>query len=277
MNYKVVMAYDGSRYNGWQKQGNTDKTIQGKLEQILFKMTGEEIEVHGSGRTDAGVHARGQVANFHIDWKKLEVQEKRELEKNAGNQAGQGCKREKCGGKKTPDQIMEYINEYLPEDIAVLSCEVAPERFHRRLSAVRKTYCYQLEMGPKKDVFQRNYYYGLGERLDVSAMKAAAGLLTGTHDFKSFCGNKKMKKSTVRTIEKIEFEQSGSRLHIYFTGNGFLHQMVRILTGTLIEVGQGKCAPDKITRILDAQDRQAAGPTAPAQGLFLVNVGYEDK
>lgn len=196
MNYKVVMAYDGSRYNGWQKQGNTDKTIQGKLEQILFKMTGEEIEVHGSGRTDAGVHARGQVANFHIDWKKLEVQEMRELEKNAGNQAGQGCKREKCGGKKTPDQIMEYINEYLPEDIAVLSCEVAPERFHSRLSAVRKTYCYQLEMGPKKDVFQRNYYYGLGERLDVSAMKAAAGLLTGTHDFKSFCGNKKMKKST---------------------------------------------------------------------------------
>lgn len=151
------------------------------------------------------------------------------------------------------------------------------ERFHSRLSAVRKTYCYQLEMGPKKDVFQRNYYYGLGERLDVSAMKAAAGLLTGTHDFKSFCGNKKMKKSTVRTIEKIEFEQSGSRLHIYFTGNGFLQQMVRILTGTLIEVGQGKCAPDKITRILDAQDRQAAGPTAPAQGLFLVNVGYEDK
>ena len=108
-------------------------------------------------------------------------------------------------------------------------------------------------------------------------MKAAAGLLTGTHDFKSFCGNKKMKKSTVRTIEKIEFEQSGCRLHIYFTGNGFLQQMARILTGTLIEVGQGKCAPDKITRIRDAQDRQAAGPTAPAQGLFLVNVGYEDK
>lgn len=100
MNYKVVMAYDGSRYNGWQKQGNTDKTIQGKLEQILFKMTGEEIEVHGSGRTDAGVHARGQVANFHIDWKKLEVQEKRELEKNAGNQAGQGCKRENVAERK---------------------------------------------------------------------------------------------------------------------------------------------------------------------------------
>lgn len=254
MNYKVVMAYDGTRYNGWQKQGNTDKTIQGKLEQILFKMTGEEIEVHGSGRTDAGVHAKGQVANFHIDWKKLE---------NIS--------------KKTPDQIMDYINEYLPEDIAVLSCEPAQERFHSRLSAVRKTYCYQLEMGPKKDVFQRNYYYALGTRLNVEAMKEAAALLTGTHDFKSFCGNKKMKKSTVRTIENIEFKQQGSRLHIYFTGNGFLQQMVRILTGTLMEVGLGKCAPGKMTEILNAQDRQAAGPTAPAQGLFLVNVEYEDK
>ena len=275
----MTLEYDGSRYDGWQKQGNTDKTIQGKLEQILFKMTGEEIEVHGSGRTDAGVHARGQVANFHIDWKKLEVQEKRELEKNAGNQAGQGYVQRVGGdgtGRNMEDARQQFAGELI-QDIAVLSCEVAPERFHSRLSAVRKTYCYQLEMGPKKDVFQRNYYYGLGERLDVSAMKAAAGLLTGTHDFKSFCGNKKMKKSTVRTIEKIEFEQSGSRLHIYFTGNGFLQQMVRILTGTLIEVGQGKCAPDKITRILDAQDRQAAGPTAPAQGLFLVNVGYEDK
>lgn len=276
MNYKVVMAYDGSRYNGWQKQGNTDKTIQGKLEQILFKMTGEEIEVHGSGRTDAGVHARGQVANFHIDWKKLEVQEKRELEKNAGNQAGQGCKREKCGGKKTPDQIMEYINEYLPEDIAVLSCEVAPERFHSRLSAVRKTYCYQLEMGPKKDVFQRNYYYGLGERLDVSAMKAAAGLLTGTHDFKSFCGNKKMKKSTIRTIESICFYRMGSRIHISFTGNGFLQQMVRILSGTLIEVGTGKRKPEEMAAILEAGDRSMAGFTAPPEGLFLEKVEYGD-
>ena len=110
MNYKVIMAYDGSRYNGWQKQGNTDKTIQGKLEQILLKMTGEEIEVHGSGRTDAGVHAKGQAANFHIDWEKLEKSEKR-VE------------------KKTPDQIMDYINAYLPEDIVVLSCEAVPERF----------------------------------------------------------------------------------------------------------------------------------------------------
>ena len=247
MNIGVWLSYDGTRYDGWQKQGNTDRTIQGKLEAVLEKLEGSPVEVHGSGRTDAGVHAESQVANFH-------------LAKNM-----------------TPDEIMRYMNRYLPEDIAVTRACVMPERFHSRLNALRKTYRYQIETAPKKNVFERCYYYGLGQELDVGKMEQAAAILTGTHDYKSFCGNKKMKKSTVRTIEKIEFEQSGSRLHIYFTGNGFLQQMVRILTGTLIEVGQGKCAPDKITRILDAQDRQAAGPTAPAQGLFLVNVGYEDK
>ncbi len=132
-------------------------------------------------------------------------------------------------------------------------------------------------MGEKKDFFKINYYYGLGNILDVDSMKEAAAFLTGTHDFKSFCGNKKMKKTTVRTITDIGFRQQGSRLHIYFTGNGFLQQMVRILTGTLIEVGMGKCEPGKMSDILRAQDRQAAGPTAPAQGLFLLNVEYEDK
>lgn len=247
MNIGVWLSYDGTRYDGWQKQGNTDRTIQGKLEAVLEKLEGSPVEVHGSGRTDAGVHAEGQVANFH-------------LVKRMG-----------------PDKILDYMNRYLPEDIAVTRACVMPERFHSRLNAVKKTYRYQIETASKKNVFERHYYYGLGQKLDVEKMEQAAAILTGTHDYKSFCGNKKMKKSTVRTIEKIEFEQSGSRLHIYFTGNGFLQQMVRILTGTLIEVGQGKCAPDKITRILDAQDRQAAGPTAPAQGLFLVNVGYEDK
>lgn len=247
MNIGVWLSYDGTRYDGWQKQGNTDRTIQGKLEAVLEKLEGSPVEVHGSGRTDAGVHAEGQVANFHL------------------------------AKSMDPDGIMRYMNRYLPEDIAVTRACVMQERFHSRLNAVRKTYRYQIETAPKKNVFERCYYYGLGQELDVGKMEQAAAILTGTHDYKSFCGNKKMKKSTVRTIEKIEFEQSGSRLHIYFTGNGFLQQMVRILTGTLIEVGQGKCAPDKITRILDAQDRQAAGPTAPAQGLFLVNVGYEDK
>lgn len=248
MNIKVILAYDGTRYDGWQKQGNTDKTIQGKLEQILEKMTGKPVEVQGSGRTDAGVHARGQVANFHLEgfWK--------------------------------PEEVMSYINRYLSEDIVVLSCEKASERFHSRLSAVRKTYCYQIEMGAKKNVFERNYYYGFGKKLDIIKMKKAASFLIGTHDFKSFCGNRKMKKSTVRTIEKITFEMVGEeRLHIRFTGNGFLQQMVRILTGTLLEVGEGKRKPEEIPEILEAKDRQAAGFTAPAQGLFLEEVEYGEE
>ena len=236
MNYKMILAYDGTRYNGWQKQGNTDRTIQGKLEQILTRMAGGPIEVFGSGRTDRGVHAEGQTANFHL--KQTEEYEDKSL------------------------QILEYINTYLPEDIAVLSCEAVPER-------------YQIEMSPKKNVFQRDYYYGLGCRLDQKKMEEAAAFLIGTHDFKSFCGNSRMKKSTVRRIDSIEFEAEGeSRLHIRYTGNGFLQQMVRILTGTLIEAGLGKREPEQMKAVLEALNRQAAGFTAPAQGLFLEKVEY---
>ena len=147
MNYKVILAYDGTRYNGWQRQGNTDRTIQGKLEQILTRMSGEKVEVFGSGRTDAGVHAEGQTANFHL--------------------------KQKDPYEDRSRQIREYVNAYLPEDIAVLSCETVPERFHSRLSALRKTYRYQIEMGAKKDVFQRGYYYGLGKwKRRLSALRA---------------------------------------------------------------------------------------------------------
>lgn len=248
MNYKIRLAYDGTRYDGWQKQGNTDRTIQGKLEAVLTRLAGGPVEVQGSGRTDAGVHAEGQVANFH-------------LEKAAD-----------------PEAVMSYVNQYLPEDIAVLSCELAPPRFHSRLSAVRKTYRYQIETGAKRDVFQRNYYYGLGRSLDEERMERAAALLTGTHDFRSFCGNRKMKKSTVRTIEAIQiFRPDATRMHLSVTGNGFLQQMVRILTGTLIEVGTGERRPEEMTAILKALDRQAAGFTAPPQGLFLAEVEYGEE
>lgn len=247
MNYIMWLSYDGTRYDGWQKQGNTEKTVQGKLEHILEKLAGEPVEVRGSGRTDAGVHARAQVADFRLK-----------------------------GGRR-PEEVMEYINRYLPEDICVFRMKPAPERFHSRLNAVRKTYCYQIEMGPKKDVFKRNYYYGLGQELDLKAMELAAGYLTGTRDFKSFCGNRNMKKSTVRILESITFELlEGTRLHIRFTGNGFLQQMVRILTGTLIEVGQGRRRPEEMQSILEAKDRQAAGFTAPPEGLFLESVEYGD-
>ena len=203
------------------------------------------MEVRGSGRTDAGVHAQGQVADFRLK------------------------------GKRTPDEVMEYLNRYLPEDIAVWRIQTGPERFHSRLNAVSKTYRYQIEMGPKKDVFRRSYYYGLGQELDVDSMERAAAFLTGTWDFKSFSGNKKMKKSTVRTLESICFERlEHTRLHISFTGNGFLQQMVRILAGTLIEVGQGRRRPEDMRSVLKALDRQAAGFTAPPEGLFLEKVEY---
>lgn len=252
MNVAIWLSYDGTRYDGWQKQGNTNKTIQGKLESILERFSGRKVEVHGSGRTDAGVHALGQVGNFHLE-ERVEAAE-----------------------------VMEYLNRYLPEDIMVWKAKEVSPRFHSRLNAVRKTYRYQIEMGSKKDVFQRHYYYGLGCKLNVERMKAASSFLIGTHDFRSFCSNRRIKKSTVRTVERIVFTQaddsriSDSRLSISFTGNGFLQQMVRILTGTLIEVGLGKKQPDEIAEILEAMDRQRAGFTAPPEGLFLEHVEYGD-
>ena len=245
-NIKLVLEYDGSRYDGWQKLGNTDNTIQGKLEAILQKWTGEEIEIHGSGRTDAGVHAKGQVANFHVDAKK-------------------------CPDAKT---AMDYLNRYLPEDIRILKAEDVEERFHSRLRAIRKTYAYMVETGEKKSVFERKYVYGLGEQVDVEMMRKAASILIGEHDFKSFCGNSKMKKSTVRTVDRIEVVQKGDYLYFRFHGNGFLQNMVRILVGTLLEVGYGKIPVEQVEQILLSCNRQLAGPTAPPQGLSLTQVDY---
>ena len=243
-NYRIIVEYDGSRYDGWQKQGNTDQTIQGKIETVLERLCGQSVEVHGSGRTDAGVHALNQVANFHVDI----------------NKKGQ--------------EIMEYLNHYLPEDIRVKELDQVSERFHSRLNAQEKTYLYRIEMGGKKQVFDRKYIYGLHKSLDVKAMEQAAVLLCGEHDFKSFCSNRKMKKSTVRNLKKIEFEKEDTRLLVRFTGDGFLYNMVRILMGTLIEVGLKERKPEEMSGILKAQDRQMAGYTVPPEGLFLESVNY---
>lgn len=250
-NYKITVQYEGTRYNGWQKQGNTSDTIQGKLEAILTRMAQVPVEVHGSGRTDAGVHAMGQVANFHLP--------------------------DGCGGDA--DSIMAYMNRYLPEDIAVTAMEQAPERFHSRYNAVKKVYLYQIETGQKRDVFTRRMQYGLGRKLDVESMKKAAGLLCGTHDYKSFCGNRKMKKSTVRTVYSVTVRQDpgSSVIALSFVGDGFLQNMVRIMTGTLIEVGLGERTWESMSQVLAAQDRQAAGATAPAEGLCLAGVLYGDE
>lgn len=245
-NYRMVLEYDGSRYDGWQKQGNTEQTIQGKVEHVLERMTGQAVEVHGSGRTDAGVHALAQVANFHADV------------------------------KMKPEEVKEYLNQYLPEDIRVNAVEFAQERFHSRLHAQEKTYLYRIETGAKKQVFERKYIYGLSKTLNIKDMEQAASLLTGEHDFKSFCSNRKMKKSTVRVLNRIEFQQQDSRVLIRYTGNGFLYNMVRILTGTLIEVGLGQRKAEELKEILEAKDRSAAGFTAPPEGLFLEQVRYKE-
>lgn len=244
-NYKIVVQYDGTRYDGWQRQVNTVNTIQGKLEAVFSKMTGEKVEVIGSGRTDAGVHATGQVANAHLE---TDIPE---------------------------NEIMNYVNQYLPDDIAVISVKAAPDRFHSRLNASGKVYTYWLETAPKCQVFQRKYIYGLGERLDLEAMRQAAVILCGTHDYKSFCSNKNMKKSTVRTVKTISVHEYGSQVEVQVSGDGFLYNMVRILVGTLIEVGLGKRTPASMREVLEAKDRQAAGYTAPACGLFLTAVLYD--
>ena len=244
MNSKLTIQYDGSRYDGWQRQGNTANTIQGRLEAVLSRMAQGPAELHGAGRTDAGVHALGQVASVRLP---------------------DGC---------TPAQVMDYLNRYLPEDIAVTAVERAPERFHARLWASGKTYRYQLRLGGVPDVFRRKYQYRVEEPLDLAAMKAAAALLTGRHDFRSFCADRRFKKSSVRTLSAISFDREGPDLSITFQGDGFLYHMVRILTGTLLEVGLGKRPPEDMPAILAAKDRSAAGFTAPAQGLTLVKVDY---
>ena len=245
MNYKMIIQYDGTRYDGWQKQGNTDNTIQGKLEAILSKMAGMPIEVQGAGRTDAGVHALGQTANFHLP---------------------KGC--------VLTEDIRDYLNEYLPEEIGILELEEVEERFHSRLNAREKVYRYRISTSSLKNVFERKYIYLLGEHLNVRAMEEAADELIGTHDFKSFCSNKRMKKSSIRKLNKIEITELEGELQITYTGEGFLYNMVRIMTGTLIEVGQGKRLPKEMQEILEGKDRALAGITAPARGLCLVEVLY---
>ena len=244
MNYKLTLQYDGSRFNGWQKQGNTENTIQGRLEAVLSRFAGMAVEVHGAGRTDAGVHAEGQIASVHLP---MHV---------------------------PAAEVMDYLNRYLPEDIAVIEAEEAPERFHARLNATGKVYRYTLRAGNVPDVFRRKYVCRVETPLDLDAMRRAAELLTGTHDFRAFCSNKRYKKSTVRTLHSIQIERHGADVTLTFRGSGFLYNMVRILTGTLLEVGQGERSAEEMPEIHASLDRARAGKTAPAQGLCLVKVEY---
>lgn len=244
-NYRLTLCYDGTRWKGWQKQGNTDHTIQGKLETLLSRLLDQPIEVAASGRTDAGTHAKRQVVSFRAKTA-LSTQE-----------------------------ILDGLRRYLPADIGAVSLEQVEPRFHARFSCTGKTYTYRIWNSDEPNVFERNYLYHLHEPLDVPAMRRAAEDLCGTHDYKAFCSLKRTKKSTVRRVDSITIQELGPELLFTFEGNGFLYHMVRILVGTLLEVGRGNLQPEEMGDILVSQDRKRAGETVPACGLCLVDVRYE--
>ncbi len=265
-NYRFLIQYEGTRYSGWQKLSGKEQTIQGKLENILERMTGEPVTVIGSGRTDAGVHAKGQVANAHL------------------------------AVNLSENEILDYINAYLPEDIAVLEVTKVSDEFHSRHHAVEKCYLYRVSTAQVTDVFKRRYVYEYGKgkksgralekegiaakkeaegTLDLTAMRKAAALLVGEHDFQGFCGRKIKKKSTVRNIYSIKIEEEPGEICFYYRGNGFLFHMIRIITGTLLEIGAGKRRPEDVERILISKERQEAGETVPAKGLTLLWVRYD--
>ena len=242
-NLRLDICYDGTRYRGWQRLPGRDDTIQGKLETALSRILGEPVEISGSGRTDAGVHARGQVVNFH------------------------------CESTMPAAEILENLRRYLPEDIGIYSCRDVSERFHARLNAKEKTYCYRIWNSEMPCVFDRRFVAVMPEKMDIAAMEQAAEHLLGQHDFAAFCGNAKMKKSTVRYIRSLTIHRQGEEIRITVTGNGFLHNMVRILVGTLVEVGRGQREADSIPALFSGK-RSDAGFLAPPQGLCLQEVYY---
>ena len=242
-NLRLDICYDGTRYRGWQRLPNSDDTIQGKIEQALSRILDESIEITGSGRTDAGVHAQRQVANF------------------------------KCNSTMSCQDILTQLRRYLPEDIGIYSVKDVSERFHARLNAKKKTYRYTLWIDDSPCVFDRKYVTHYPSKLDLDAMNRAAAALVGTHDFSAFCANKHFKKSTIRTIHSIEIQSHPHSLVFLVTGNGFLHNMVRILVGTLVEVGEGKRDSQSVCNLFGAA-RSESGMLMDPKGLCLLEVEY---
>ncbi len=263
-NIKLTIMYDGSSYAGWQRLGNTDKnpTIQTVLEERLSNYLEEEIKIIGSGRTDAGAHALGQVANFY------------------------------CHSKQSIEEMRTGFNAVLPEDITILCIEEVHKEFHSRYSAKSKTYQYRIDQGETPSVFTRKYMYHIPAQLNLKDIVKASTYLIGIHDYKAFSTDRKDGKSTIRTIHSIDIqrcetgkvktpgyytcidEMTSNELRITITGDGFLYNMVRIIVGTLLEVGEGTRKPEDIKSILESRDRQMAGITVSSQGLFLSEVQY---
>ncbi len=244
MNYRLELCYDGTRYNGWQRLKNTENTIQGKVEAVLSRLLDQTISVSASGRTDAGVHARRQVCSFRAD-------------------TVLNC-----------EEILDGLRRFLPSDIGAISLNLAPERFHARYNCRSKTYVYRIWTSDTPNVFERQYLYPFRDELNLKEMSRAADILCGEHDFSAFTSAKKMKKTAVRRIDSIELVQKEEELRLLFRGNGFLYNMVRIITGTLLEVGTGRRSADSISATLSGRERAAAGFLAPPEGLFLWDLDY---
>jgi len=243
-NYKLTIQYDGSRYKGWQRLGNAENTIQDKIEQVLSKMLGQEIEIVGCSRTDAGVHALGQIANFKAD---------QALE---------------------PQEVKAYLNHYLPEDISIIEVAMVNENFHARYLCKDKTYLYKIWNREYSHPFSRKYSMHVKDTLDIEKMKVASRNFVGKHDFTAYSNAKSKKKSTIREIFNIDIQEEDGFIELRIHGDGFLYNMVRWIVGALIEVGLGKMESSVIALAMEAKERGKAGDLAEAGGLFLEKVTY---
>ena len=241
-NLKLTIQYDGTRYCGWQKQPNSSG-IQGTIEYAIYEITKEKVNITGSGRTDAGVHALGQVANF------------------------------KTSSSIPANRIPDALNAKLPKDISIINCQEVSEDFHSRYSATGKIYRYLIYNKPYRSPLYKDTSYHVRYDLDIQKMRSEAKSLLGIHEFKGFMSSGSSVKDTVRTIHNITIEESGDLIVLEVEGNGFLYNMVRIIVGTLVDIGRGRI--DKsMEEIIASQDRGEAGHTAPAHGLFLKKVHY---
>lgn len=243
-NFKITIEYDGSAYHGWQRQAS-ERTIQGEIENALKTMTGNTITVTGSGRTDAGVHALNQTANF------------------------------RCSTSLTPEVFLKGLNSLLSEDIVITSCKIVPENFHARYDVKSKVYQYRILNRSLPAAISRQYAWHIRKKLNLSAMQEAIRCIIGSHDFKAFEGSGSPRVSTVRCITNADLvETDNDYLVLKIEGDGFLKFMVRNIVGTLVDVGFDKITPHDFKQILISKDRNLAGITAPAHGLFLMEVKY---
>ncbi|HWT73570.1 MAG TPA: tRNA pseudouridine(38-40) synthase TruA [Mobilitalea sp.] len=243
-NYRLTIQYDGGRYKGWQRLGKGEDTIQEKLEHVLSIMTGYDLEITGCSRTDAGVHALAQIANVKL--------------------------KEEISG----EQIKDYLNRYLPGDICVAEVTPVHENFHARYNAKDKTYLYKIWNKEYSNPFMRKYSMHVKEKLDLQAMENASRYFLGVHDFTAFSNAKSKKKSMVREIYSIDFEEAEGFIHIRIQGDGFLYNMVRWIVGTLLEVGLGRIRADEIPGIIEGKERNKTGNLAEACGLYLEKITY---